>query len=98
MKRCWVILLMMISSSFLTGCWDRYELENRANILGLAIDMAEEHELREEPEVTHRLGHFPDEKRDQFYKVTAQIALPGKIKLGPEGGGGRRLRKNCVGD
>jgi spore germination protein KC len=95
MRKSYVVLLMIISSILLTGCWDRYELEDRANILGLSIDLAEEHELREEPEVTHRIGLFPEEKRDQFYKVTAQVALPGKIKLGPEGGGGEGSEKTA---
>jgi spore germination protein KC len=95
MRNLSVILLIVTSSLLLTGCWDRYELEDRANILGLAIDLAEEHEIREEPEVTHRLGHFPEEKREHLYKVTAQIALPGKIKLGPEGGGGEGSEKTA---
>jgi Ger(x)C family germination protein len=89
------LLLTFVASLVLTGCWDRYELEDRANILGIAVDLAEKHEAREEPEVTHRFGHFPEEQRDQLYKVTAQIALPGKIKLGPEGGGGEGSGKTA---
>ncbi|WP_071394076.1 Ger(x)C family spore germination protein [Bacillus tuaregi] len=79
----------------LTGCWDRYELEDRANILGIAVDLAEEKDLSNEPEVTHRIGHFPIKKRETLYKVTAQIAVPGKIKLGPEGGGGQGSEKTA---
>lgn len=93
MKRLYLFLLLM--TPLLTGCWDRYELEDRANILGLSVDFAEEKELREEPEVTHRIGHFPNEKRDRYYKLTAQVALPGKIKLGPEGGGGEGSEKTA---
>lgn len=79
------VFLIIGFTLLLTGCWDRYELEDRANILGLAVDLAEKDDLREEPEVTHRQGHFPIEKKETLYKVTAQIAVPGKIKLGPEG-------------
>jgi len=76
----------------LSGCWDRYELEDRANILALAIDLAEGND---ETEVTHREGDFPGGQKDIIYKVTAQIALPGKIKLGPEGGGGEGSEKTA---
>jgi spore germination protein KC len=95
MKKMCIFGVLGAVALVLTGCWDRYELEDRANILGLAVDLAEEDDLREEPEVTHRSGHFPEEKRDQYYKVTAQIALPGKIKLGPEGGGGEGSEKTA---
>jgi spore germination protein KC len=93
MRKSCIIIILFSSSLFLTGCWDRYELEERANILGLAVDIAEEQDIKEEPEVTHRSGQFPDEEMD-YIKVTAQIALPGKIKLGPEGGGGEGSSKN----
>ncbi|MEH7386481.1 Ger(x)C family spore germination protein [Bacillus sp. JJ1521] len=83
---------LLVVTLFLTGCWDRYELEDRANILALAIDLAEGNEGEE---VTHRDGDFPEGKEDHLYKVTAQIALPGKIKLGPEGGGGGGSEKTA---
>ena len=95
MRKSCVYLYMIISSLILTGCWDRYELEERANILGLAIDLADEDEIEKEPEVTHRLNHFPGGKTGQFYKITAQVAVPGKIKLGPEGGGGEGSEKTA---
>ncbi|WP_182101545.1 Ger(x)C family spore germination protein [Niallia taxi] len=85
--------LLILCCFFLTGCWDRFELEERANILGLAIDYVEHAEFKE-PEVTHRYGEFPDEDIKRI-KVTAQIAIPGKIKLGPEGGGGQGSEKTA---
>jgi spore germination protein KC len=91
-----IIFLLLIGVTLsLTGCWDRYELEDRANILGIAVDLAEKEDIRQEPEVTHRKNHFPIEKRETIYKVTAQIAVPGKIKLGPEGGGGEGSDKTA---
>ncbi|MRG84704.1 Ger(x)C family spore germination protein [Salinibacillus xinjiangensis] len=92
MRKIPILLSMLL---FITGCWDRYELEERANILGLAIDIAEEEDMKEEPEVTHREGKFPEEEKGDYVKVTAQISLPGKIKLGPEGGGGEGSEKNA---
>ncbi|RKQ28551.1 Ger(x)C family spore germination protein [Oceanobacillus halophilus] len=79
----------------LSGCWDRYELEERANLLGLAIDVATEEDMEKEPSVTHKNGEFPDREEDDYIKLTAQISLPGKIKLGPEGGGGEGSKKNA---
>ncbi|MEJ9281853.1 Ger(x)C family spore germination protein [Ureibacillus thermosphaericus] len=76
---------VLIAVFLLSGCWDRYELEERANILALSIDIAEEGEDIEMPEVTHSKGEFPAEEKI-IYKVAAQLAVPGKIMLGPEGG------------
>ena len=90
MKRRLFVLGIIV---FLSGCWDRYELEERANILGIAIDIATEEDMGEEPEVTHQKGDFPGQD-DNLIKLTAQISLPGKIKLGPEGGGGEGSEKN----
>lgn len=87
MKKLFIIIFFCISSLFLTGCWDRYELEERANILGLAVDIAEEEEGNSVPNVTHEEGGYPGNDKDTLYKVTAQLAIPGKIKLGPEKGG-----------
>lgn len=76
---------VLIAVFLLSGCWDRYELEERANILALSIDIAEEGEDIEMPEVTHSKGEFPAEEKI-IYKVATQLAVPGKIMLGPEGG------------
>lgn len=91
--RKWLLLCGMVL--ILTGCWDRYELEDRANILGLAVDLADEEDLKNEPEVTHFPDFFKEKKRDTLYKVTAQMAVPGKIKLGPEGGSGEGSEKTA---
>ncbi|WP_099355047.1 Ger(x)C family spore germination protein [Fredinandcohnia onubensis] len=86
------VFMPLLFTLVLSGCWDRYELEDRANILALAIDLAEGDD---ETEVTHLEGNFPGGQKDILYKVTAQIALPGKIKLGPEGGGGEGSEKTA---
>ncbi|TSI06202.1 Ger(x)C family spore germination protein [Lysinibacillus sp. BW-2-10] len=84
-----ILISLLFSTYFLTGCWDRYELEERANILGLAIDvMDEEAENFTVPEITYKEENIPDEYKEPIIKLTAQLAVPGKIKLGPEGGGG----------
>jgi spore germination protein KC len=71
-----------------TGCWDRLEIEERAVILGIGIDEAEPSEEKEEGEISHLRGSLPSPSGDML-KVTAQVAIPGRIPLGPgEGGGG----------
>ncbi|MGN8647618.1 Ger(x)C family spore germination protein [Gracilibacillus sp. HCP3S3_G5_1] len=79
------LLLSGLMLVLLTGCWDRYELEERANIIGLAIDIAEESEMAQEDEANHKESNYPEVENEEYVKMTAQIALPGKIKLGPEG-------------
>ncbi|GAA0302295.1 Ger(x)C family germination protein [Gracilibacillus halotolerans] len=92
MKKITFLALFIV---FLTGCWDQYELEDRANILGIAIDVADEEDMEDVTPVTHKKGEFPDTDEKELIKVTAQIALPGKIKLGPEGGEGESSSKNA---
>ncbi|ALS26617.1 spore gernimation protein GerC [Paenibacillus sp. 32O-W] len=69
-----------------TGCWDRLEIEERAVVLGISVDVAEPVAREKEDEVSH-LGAYPPPKMDMI-KVAAQIALPGRIPLGPGEGGG----------
>jgi spore germination protein KC len=95
MRLTFIIGLLLVIPLVLSGCWDQYELEDRANILGLAVDLASEEDLADEPEVAHKQGQFHRKERDTFFKVTAQIAVPGKIKLGPEGGGGQGSDKTA---
>lgn len=90
-----MITAVFISSFLLSACWDRYELEERATILGLAIDLGDASEMSKLPKVTHLEGEAPESVSDTVYKVTAQIAVPGKIKLGPEGSTGEGSEKTA---
>ncbi|WP_309123390.1 Ger(x)C family spore germination protein [Paenibacillus sp.] len=84
-------LLSIAALSLLTGCWDRLEIEERAVVLAIAIDVAG-------PEVVHKesMVKSKDQKIDEdipvpegkTVKVTAQIAVPGRIPLGPGGSSG----------
>lgn len=95
MKKLGMLTVFLISPLFLSACWDSYELEERANILGLAVDLGNMNEIDEIPKVTHIEGETPASVEDTIYKVTAQIAVPGKIKLGPEGGTGEGSEKTA---
>lgn len=75
-------LIVLFSTA---GCWDALEIEQRAVILGLAIDIAKKRMDEIDP-VAH--PHGIDPSPDHIgYHVTAQIALPGRIPLGPGEGG-----------
>jgi spore germination protein KC len=78
-----------------TGCWDRLEIEERANILGIAIDVADPTAAKTESEISHLRGKFPI-PNESMVKITAQIAVPGRIPLGPETGGGTDGEPNPV--
>lgn len=95
MKKLGMFAVIFISPFLLSACWDRYELEERATILGLAVDLGDASEMNKIPKVTHLEGGAPESISDTVYKITAQIAVPGKIKLGPEGGTGEGSEKTA---
>lgn len=81
-RRAAVILITTLVTLFtVTGCWDRIEIEQRATVLGMAIDPPDESDVRGVTGPAAR-GEGPG------FKVTAQIAIPGRIPLGPGGGSG----------
>ncbi|MCA0753964.1 Ger(x)C family spore germination protein [Paenibacillus sp. N4] len=82
-------LVLSMAVPLLTGCWDRLELEERAVVLGVSIDVAGEEAEAEESEVSHVEGSLPLPDH-AMVRVGVQIALPGRIPLGPgESGGGK---------
>ncbi|MCQ6561124.1 Ger(x)C family spore germination protein [Paenibacillus mendelii] len=81
--------VILFAVPILTGCWDRLEIEERAVVLGISIDLAEPGAEQEEDEVSHLRGSFPTPD-EAMIRLAAQVALPGRIPLGPgEGGGGK---------
>ncbi|GMK44586.1 hypothetical protein PghCCS26_17140 [Paenibacillus glycanilyticus] len=92
--RMWIISVrtlcaIMLAVPFLTGCWDRLEIEERAVVLGVSIDKVNmETAEKEEDEISHLRGTIPTPEKGMV-RVAVQIALPGRIPLGPgESGGG----------
>ncbi|CAG7623864.1 Spore germination protein A3 [Paenibacillus solanacearum] len=83
-----LLCVMLLLVPLLTGCWDRLEIEERAVVLGISVDEAEPEAEKEEDEVSHIKGGFPAPQKEMI-RVTVQIAIPGRIPLGPgESGGG----------
>lgn len=77
------MLVLAILALLLTGCWDQVEIEDRALVLGLSIDDASPEEMATEEQVTH-LDNTKLPGRG--ISVTAQIAVPGRVPLGPGSG------------
>ncbi len=83
-----LLLIAALLVPLLTGCWDRLELEDRAVVLGISVDLAKPEAAKREENVSHLTGAFPVPNNPTL-RVAVQIALPGRIPLGPgEGGGG----------
>ncbi|MEK4008826.1 Ger(x)C family spore germination protein [Paenibacillus sp. FSL H3-0333] len=79
-----LLLLLTIASPLLSGCWDQVEIEDRALVLGLSIDKIPADDTQKEDRVTHiHDNSLPTE----MISVTAQIAVPGRVPLGPGTGG-----------
>lgn len=80
-RRLLTALVAAAMTAILTGCWDRLEIEERAIILGIAIDKAPPGSVRQP------FGAVPETNVPPV-RVTLQIAVPGRIPLGPSDSGG----------
>ncbi|TMV48343.1 Ger(x)C family spore germination protein [Paenibacillus mesophilus] len=82
------LLAVVFMTAILTGCWDRLEIEERAIILGVAIDTAPESEVNKPSNKTY-VGKQVPVTNSPMLRVTVQVAVPGRIPLGSsESGGG----------
>ncbi|WP_238357995.1 Ger(x)C family spore germination protein [Cohnella zeiphila] len=70
------------------------EIEDRAVVLGISVDTVEPSEAEHVDEITHLPGSYLEPGRTMI-RLGVQIAVPGRIPLGPgEGGGGGRSASN----
>ncbi|MFD2328645.1 Ger(x)C family spore germination protein [Cohnella sp. GCM10020058] len=82
------LIPLLAVTALLCGCWDRTEIEDRAIVLGISIDKAPPEDESEEEAITHYVRGLGPPASD-LIRVGVQIALPGRIPLGPgESGGG----------
>lgn len=89
-KRKWkicvkAILITVIPGLILTGCWDSDDIEHRAVVLGISIDKADDSEEADD-QITGLGKDFPKSK-EGLIKLSVQLAVPGRITLGPQTGG-----------
>ena len=82
-----LLILFFLLLPFVSGCWDSKEIDKRANVLAIGIDAASSKEQNSEDAIAHLKNKLPIPNKDMI-KMTAQIAVPGRIPLGPEQGGG----------
>lgn len=90
-KRSWMtcvkaLLIALVPGLFLTGCWDSDDIEHRAVVLGISIDKADDSEEEAHDQITGLGNQFPKPK-EGLIRLSAQIAVPGRIPLGPQTGG-----------
>ncbi|AIQ34325.1 Ger(x)C family spore germination protein [Paenibacillus sp. FSL R5-0345] len=83
-KRIFLLVVLSIASGFLAGCWDQLEIEDRALVLGLSIDSVPANSETEDDKTTHLSSANINLNK---IRVTAQIAVPGRVPLGPSSGG-----------
>ncbi|USK60927.1 Ger(x)C family spore germination protein [Peribacillus asahii] len=83
------IFLLIFLVPLLTGCWDSREIEQRATILAIGIDKAGPGAEEREAEVSHGRGEISIPEEDMI-EITVQIAIPGRIPLGPQVGAGEK--------
>lgn len=83
--------IAILNMLLISGCWDRSEIEERAVVLAIAVDVAQDDSKNGIEEISYIKGITPLPPESKV-RVTAQIAVPGRIPLGPgEGtGGGKR--------
>lgn len=81
-----LLILFFLLLPLLTGCWDSKEIDKRANVLAIGIDEANSKDRKQEDDIAHLKNKIPIPNKEMI-KLTAQIAVPGRIPLGPEQGG-----------
>ncbi|TSI07921.1 Ger(x)C family spore germination protein [Lysinibacillus sp. BW-2-10] len=87
--------LVLVGLVFLmAGCWDRLEIEERAMVLGLSIDLQEK-ESSDDPINHPDVDDMPTSEIGMV-KITAQLAVPGQIPLGPSQGGGSKSKDTVL--
>jgi spore germination protein KC len=95
-----LLCTLIVTTPFLTGCWDRMEVDQRANILGISIDTVDPSSVGSKGMMgsSNATGYGPlPPQTDTLMKLTAQLAVPGRIPLGPgESGGGGTSPKSAV--
>lgn len=84
-----MLLVILLLLPLLTGCWDSREIEKRATILAIGIDKADHDAEEKEAEISHRKGKI-DIPQEKMIELTVQIAIPGRIPLGPQIGAGEK--------
>lgn len=87
-----LLCIMIFMAFFVSGCWDRKEIENRGIVLGVAIDDV----ISSEPKGQYDLSHVTQEAGSRKYRVTFE--LPKLKKKGEEKTGGAEQHRIIAGE
>lgn len=74
---------MVTLTFFISGCWDRKEIENRGYVLGVSID----HVISPEPKGKFDLPHVTQEAGERKYRVNFELPRFTQGKEGEKGSG-----------
>ncbi len=79
--------VMIIACLLTAGCWDRVEIQDRAFVLAVAVDVAEEGKDREPGKA--RIESYAHPGPADRYRMTFQVLKFGEVKGGQEKPGGQ---------
>lgn len=86
-SRALAAVLLAVACLLTAGCWDRVEIQERAFVLAVAVDVAEAGADREPGKATVERFARPPSPPDNF-RVTMQVMKFGGVKTGEEKPGG----------
>lgn len=82
-RRIKLLLVFALFFPLLSGCWDQLTIEDRATILGIAIDEVDPETVRQQEDVAHSERDNPLPQKPGI-RLTAHIAVPGRLPLGAQ--------------
>lgn len=90
-KRVWAkriewLLILCVTVPLLQACWDQVPIEQRATVLAVAIDEASPDTVRQQKGAESYYTQTDPVPDKPGIRLTAQIAVPGRLPLGAEGG------------
>ncbi|SFE80760.1 Ger(x)C family spore germination protein [Alteribacillus iranensis] len=86
--RIYFFFSLFVFVPLLSGCWDSLDVEKRASVLGIAIDKVDPAEAKKEENQISHLKEEGESSNEQYIRLTAQIAVPGRVPLNALAGGG----------
>ncbi len=89
-KRQCLILLIILSTTIMSGCWDYFEIEQRGYVLGVAIDKVSiiDKDVEGETAYSRKLETMSVEEGKPKYAYTVQFPIIARAQTKPTGQGG----------
>ncbi|MDF2673562.1 MAG: hypothetical protein K0R09_1827 [Clostridiales bacterium] len=89
-KKLYILLLLILTTSIMSGCWDYFEVEQRGYVLGVAIDRSSIIDKGKENEIAYNreLEEMEVEEGNTKYAYTIQVPITARAQIQPSGQGG----------